>query len=261
MRFAIAALIIGAGLSSAQSVSSTCKSALLSIMASPDAQCLNPSALLSLATSSSNSSLIGPMTNWLQGVCSQAPCTNDSLSAVVTNVTSGCSSDLATIGLTESNPSELITLVEQFYPAVRQVACLKDNSANQLCIPELLTDIQASAGTISLTTIIRIVSDFVSGSSSLPQNVTCSNCVKQGLNIVQTDLPGLIPSSVSSDLSSTCGSAFTNGATPTDISESASTGGTSASKSGATSLFSVSSFVAVVVSTLIAMSSAFAVLA
>jgi len=260
MRFAIAALIIGAGLSSAQSISNTCQSALLSIIASPDAQCLNPSALLSLATSSSNSSLIGPMTNWLQGLCSQAPCTNSSISAVVTNVTSGCSSDLASFGLTESNPSELITLVEQFYPALRQVGCLKDNSANQLCVPELLTDIQASVGTISLSTIIRIIPDFITGNSSLPQNVTCSNCVKQGFNIIQTDFPSLLPASASSDLSSTCGSAFTNGATPTDISESASTG-TSASKSGATSLFSVSSFVAVVVSTLIAMSSAFAVLA
>ncbi|KIM92031.1 hypothetical protein PILCRDRAFT_57602, partial [Piloderma croceum F 1598] len=126
MLFAIAALFVGAGLTSAQSISTGCKTTLLNLVASPDAACLDPSALISLATQSSNTSIISPVNNWLQGLCPLAPCTNSSLSAIVTNVTSGCSSDLSSLGLTTSNPSDIVSAVQAAYPTVRQVICLKE---------------------------------------------------------------------------------------------------------------------------------------
>jgi hypothetical protein len=264
MRSSIAAaLFFGAGLSSAQTISSGCRQTLLNMLGSPAAQCLNPSALLSLATASPNASVISPVDNWLTGLCAQAPCTNSSLSAVVTNITSGCSTELSSFGVSISNPSQIINIVEEAYPTIRQAACLKDNSASKLCATELLTDIQASVGTLSITSLVQIIPNLLSGSASIPQTVTCSDCVKQTYNVVQQNFPGLLGSGASSALGTACGSAFTNGATPTEISQSASTAspGTNSKASTATSLLSASSFVAVVVSTLIAVSSAFVVLA
>jgi len=256
-----AALLFGAGLSSAQTISSGCRQTLLNMLGSPDAQCLNPSALLSLATNSGSSSIISPIDNWLTGLCAQAPCTNSSLSAVVTNVTSGCSTDLSSLGLSMGNPSQIITIVQEAYPTVRQAACLKDNSARELCATELLTDIQTTFGTLSIANIIQIIPNIFSGNASIPQNVTCSDCVKQTFNVVQQNFPGLLDSGASSALGTACGSAFTNGATPTEISQAASTASPGSKASSATSLLSASSFVVVAVSTLIAVSSAFVVFA
>lgn len=82
MRFTTFTLIAGAGLISAQSsvvpgyhlslsetdrnkinhrISSGCKTALSNVLASPDAACLNPSALVSLVTGGTNSSIVGPI--------------------------------------------------------------------------------------------------------------------------------------------------------------------------------------------------------
>ena len=83
---------------------------------------------------------------------------------------------------------------------------LDSTKANELCITELLTDIQDSAGTLSINNLLQIIPNLFSGGSNIPQNVTCSDCVKQAYNIVNKDYPGLIPSS---SLNSTCGSSFT----------------------------------------------------
>jgi hypothetical protein len=92
---------------------------------------------------------------------------------------------------------------------LRKHANLFDSTkANELCVTELLTDIQDSVGTLSVGNIVQIVTNLVSGGSNIPQNVTCSDCVKESLNIINKDYPGLIPNSTSS-LSSTCGSNFT----------------------------------------------------
>lgn len=233
------------------------------MLSSPDAQCLNPSALLSLVTGSSNSSIISPINNWLQGLCPQAPCSNGSLAQVVTNLTSGCSAELSNSGIATTSSSQLTTIVQQAYPAVRQVICLRNTTANDLCVTELLTDIQSAVGTnITSGNLIQVFTNLLVG-SKIPPSIACSDCVKESYNIINQDFPALLNGSTSSAISSTCGTAFINGATPTDISESASTAsaGSNASKSGAAPLFSVNSIVGVAVSTLVILSSGFAVLA
>jgi len=267
MRSAIAiTLLFGAGISFAQpAVSSGCQQSLLNVLGSPAAQCLNPSALLSLVTTSSSSSVIGPLDNWLKGLCQQAPCTNSTLSAVATNLTSGCSAELSSLSISVTDPTQLVLTVQEAYPAIRQVVCLKDNSAGELCTTEFLTDLQTSLGTLSISSIGQIIPKIISGSDAIPQNVTCSDCSKQAFNIVQQSFPDLLSNSgVSSSIGTACGSAFTNGATPTEVSQSASTaspGTNLKASSGTVSQLSAGSFVAIVVSTLVAVSSAFVVLA
>jgi hypothetical protein len=81
-------------------------------------------------------------------------------------------------------------------------------SANQLCVTELLTNVQSSVGTLSVANIMQIIPNIATGSSTIPKNVTCSDCVKQAYNIVNKDFPGAIPTQVTSDFSSACGSSF-----------------------------------------------------
>lgn len=109
-----------------RSISSQCQSALLTIAGSPDAQCLNPTGLIPLLTTSSNTSLVTPFTSWLQGACAQDPCTNSSLSAIVTNITTGCGNDLAGLGFSNDSVPELIAGIQEGYPTVRSIACLKE---------------------------------------------------------------------------------------------------------------------------------------
>lgn len=86
---------------------------------------------------------------------------------------------------------------------------IDSTSANQLCVTELLTNIQSAVGTLSIANIVQIIPNIASGSATIPKNVTCSDCVKQAYNIVNKDFPGSIPSQAASELSSACGSSFT----------------------------------------------------
>ncbi|KAG8213637.1 hypothetical protein J3R82DRAFT_10326 [Butyriboletus roseoflavus] len=256
MFFRPALLIAGAGLAVAQSISSQCSSALTSVATSSQAACLDLLLLAPLATSNTNTSIIPTVNNWLTGMCSQAPCTNATLQSIVTSVVSGCSSDLASLGLSTSDPTSLAMTVEAAYPAVRQIACLKDTSANTLCATEQLTEIQSSTTTLSINNIVGMATMAMTGKTmSIPQNVTCSNCSKAAYTILAKDFPTLLTNEQAT-FQSECGSSFTDGQMPSNIQEAASN---STSTGGAASL-SVSSL-NVGVAMLIAVSSAFVVFA
>jgi len=228
--FAVLAAALGA---SAQSLSSQCTSALAQIATNPSSACLSPSSLLPLITSAGNSSLVSGVDSWLTNVCGVAPCSNDTLAAIVTNVTAGCSSDLSAFGFTSGNSATLVSTVQQFYPTVRNVACLKDGST--LCVTETLTNLQNAVGNLTATSIAGLIA---TGNATLPSNVTCSNCVKAGYNTVNSAFPGLLGSS-NSTLQSQCGSSFTDGSAPAGIVESAtnsSSSGSSPPSSGAVAI-------------------------
>jgi len=257
MLFRPALLIAGAGLAVAQSISSQCSSALLAVVASPDATCLDLSLLAPLATSDPNTSVIPTVNDWLTGMCSQGPCSNATLQAVVANITTGCSSDLASLGLSTNDPTTLATTVEAAYPTVRQVACLKDTSANTLCVTEVLTDIQSSTTTLSINGIASLITQAMSGTTiDLPQNTTCSNCSKAAYTIVAQGYPTL-QTTDEATIQSECGASFTDGQMPSDIQETASNSTTSTGGAASLSIGSLNVGVAM----LVAVSSAFVIFA
>ncbi|KIJ67652.1 hypothetical protein HYDPIDRAFT_38135 [Hydnomerulius pinastri MD-312] len=262
MLFKPALLLAGAGLAAAQSlsgISSQCTSALTSVAGSPDATCLNPSALVSLAVSSSSSSIIPTVNSWLTGLCAAGPCSNATLQAVVTNVTTGCSAELQSLGLATTDPTALVTAVETAYPTVRQVVCLKDTSTSTLCVPELLTDIQSSTTTLSINNIVGLITQLMSGQNiSIPQNVSCSSCSKAAYTLVAQGFPSLV-SGDQSAVQSECGASFTDGQMPSGIEETASNTTTTTTTGGAAAL-SVSSL-NVGAAMLVAVSSAFTIFA
>lgn len=111
------------------SLSSQCQDTLAALVTSSDASCLNAQALVGLIASSSssaNTSIVSPINTWATGLCSRAACSNDTLATVVSNVTSGCSSDLESLGLSNIDSGELTQLVQTAYPSVRQILCLAE---------------------------------------------------------------------------------------------------------------------------------------
>ncbi|KAF9565527.1 hypothetical protein CPC08DRAFT_747823 [Agrocybe pediades] len=198
---------------SAQSLSSGCVSAIAGIAGNSDAACLNIGALVPLFTADANTSIVAPINNWVTGICSSAPCSNDTIAAVVKSVTDGCSTDLSAFGFNSGLTGSITTLIQQYYPTARKVACLKDGNDN--CITKSLTDLQSVLGPLTLSSLMTI------NTENLPVNMTCTDCTKAAYNVIKTDVPSLV-SDAAPSLQSQCGASFTDGNTPSDITQSAS---------------------------------------
>jgi len=242
MKFTSAVVLAGAGYVSAQSLSSQCQSTLTTLATSSEASCLNLVGLIPLATANSSStSIISPINSWLSGVCSTGACTNQTLSDVVTNITSGCSSDLQSLGLSTSNAQAIIPYVQEAYPIVRQIACLQDTSTSQNCVTETLYGVQNATTTLSLTNIVGLVSQLSSGKvPDIPKNVTCSDCAHAAYTVASTSaLASYFASDTNSSISSYCGSDFTNGQMPSDVKETASDSTSTTGSSGSGSAIGV----------------------
>lgn len=104
-------------------VSAQCQSTLIAVAASPQSDCLNPSGLLQVFLKGTTGSVVTPVDTWLKGLCARGPCSNENIALIVTNVTSGCATDL---GLGNSTPGSLTPLVQQIYPTVRKAVCLAE---------------------------------------------------------------------------------------------------------------------------------------
>ncbi|EJF57611.1 hypothetical protein DICSQDRAFT_91869 [Dichomitus squalens LYAD-421 SS1] len=255
---------------SAQSISSQCQATLAGIVSSSDASCLNAQNLVGLVLSSgSNASIVPTLNTWLTGLCAKPACSNDTLSTIVQNVTSGCQSDLNSLGLSGIDASQLSALVQTAYPTVRSALCLADSKQNnQLCVIEYLDSVQPYTGNLTLANIEAIGSNLADSSSapSIPANVTCTDCVKGVYSVLNSGLGSFLPSTIGSSLQSTCGASFTDGSTPSDVAQLAS-GASSASSSttvtpnGAVPALSFAPIVGVAASVLVAAVSALFVLA
>ncbi|KAK7472753.1 hypothetical protein VKT23_000863 [Stygiomarasmius scandens] len=217
--FTVLSIAVGASFAAAQSLSDQCTSTLVQAAANPDVStCLSPGTLLPLVTGSQNNSVIDPINNWLNSMCSAPACSNDTLSAFVQNVTAGCSTELSAMGISSDDANSIIPTIQAAYPTVRKVACLQDG--NTKCVTQTLTNIQDMVGTLSISNVGNIGANIAS--SDVPSNVTCTDCIKEAYNIINEDFPSLV-SDAQSDLQSQCGSDFTDGQSPSGISESAST--------------------------------------
>jgi len=253
--FAVAGLALGMTVSAQTGISSQCMTGLAQIATNSTSACLSPSSLLSFATVSANTSVIDPINTWLSNVCSIPACSNSTIAAVVTNLTTACSAELSAFGFTSNDTATLISTVQEAYPTVRDVACLKDGSTN--CVTETLTNVQSVIGTLSLTNLEALM---VSTNISLPSNVTCTNCTKAAYNTINTGFPGLLDSE-NSTLQSKCGSSFTDGSTPSGITESADNSTTSSgSNNSAPELISKNTLLGVIASVFLVIGSAFAML-
>jgi hypothetical protein len=117
--------------------------------------------------------------------------------------------------------------VQQYYPVVREIVCLKEyvflgarvptaessginifpsNNASQLCLIEELYNVQNATGTLTTDDIFS--PQLIVPILTLPQNVTCNNCTKEAYNIINTKYPQDITSHTNSTISNQCGADF-----------------------------------------------------
>lgn len=111
------------------SLSSGCKSALQQLSADADAKaCFDPAPLVSMITDPNfvNISIVDPISTWLTSLCGLGSCSNATLSAIVTNVTTGCSSELSSFGYDSNTAASVIALLQQGYPVARKLVCLQE---------------------------------------------------------------------------------------------------------------------------------------
>ncbi|KAF8507456.1 hypothetical protein BU17DRAFT_100476 [Hysterangium stoloniferum] len=207
---------------SSTGLSSVCQSTLLDISSNPEASlCLNTPGLAAILTLQPNSSAIPALNTWLEGVCAADPCSNSTINAIVSNVTSGCQSDIANTNVSQGVLQSIIQQLPLFYPTVRSIACLKTASNDTLCATSTLLDVQQFEGVpITIDSAMNVISQLVnaSQSSQLPASLTCTGCTQAAFETFQTDQAMLAANpTVQSVISSQCGSGFLNGSQSSDV--------------------------------------------
>jgi len=227
---------VGGAIAQLSNVSSGCKSAVLAVAASPEASCLNPGGLVQVFLQGASNSIVNPVDSWLKGLCALGPCSNDNLSVVVTNVTTGCATELASV-LGNTEPAAFTAIVQQAYPTVRKGVCLADSSkSNQLCVTQTLSSIETVTGSLTIEKVHQILSELASGQASSLNGVNfCTPCVKQIYNVAKTDFPTIFgQGDISTSVQADCGASFVDGASDPNIVQTASNGPASGNNSGNT---------------------------
>jgi len=185
--------------------SSQCVTALTNIAGNNDAnQCLALSTLIQAVKSNPSASIVGPVNTWLGNMCNATACSNTTIAAVVTNLTAGCSAEF---NISSSDPN-LIPNVQSLYPTIRKILCLKDGP--NFCVTETLTNVETVTGPLTIANI------SAEPPTSLPSNVSCTDCNKASYNILVKEAPP-IASTVQNALQTVCNSTFFDGSTPSGI--------------------------------------------
>lgn len=232
---------MSSGLESALTgLSSSCQSALPSLLTSSFASCAQVVNLVSIATSSSES-IVTPITNYIDSLCTTTPCSQSDLDTASNIVTSGCSSDIQS---GSAIPVALDDLIKNF-GGVRSLLCTKQTSNNTYCVPEIISAAQNATGSpITLSSLSSLVSGGSTSAAttfldSIPKSVYCNDCgsaiVSEAEKIAQN-----ISSDAASQLKSAaqqqCGSTtFGDGTLPEGISTAGSSGVSSSSSSSSSS--------------------------
>jgi len=209
--------VAGASVPRASPDPSTCASKLSQVLTDPklpSLQCLAPEALNNVVTqaaqNASSAVVIGAIDTWLAGMCGVGFCRPDMVEADEF-ATGTCSGIADVYGGIADNVTAAIKL---YYPAVREMMCLKNSAANNtFCMTQYL----AQAGsTVSLNAANPL--DIIKGLISASFNMGCNECTKAAAQIVTKIAPFN-----DSSLTASCGSDFTAtlNSTPVGITQSA----------------------------------------
>ncbi|RDB26402.1 hypothetical protein Hypma_006878 [Hypsizygus marmoreus] len=212
----VIAALAGFVSASPNSYSIGCMTTLMNIGNNPEvAACLAPSSLLPVLIGAGNGpeSVVSPVDTWLASMCASPACSSDTLTAVINNVTTGCSVEF---GLPQAQQS--LDYVLKNYRTIRKVVCLKDGQTN--CATQTLKNIETLTGTMSLNDD-DVVALATAGREGFPSNVTCTNCMKGAFTIFNQELPGFISKANAKYATDTCGADFADGGIPPGLISSA----------------------------------------
>ena len=220
----VAAAVAGASAQSLTSLSASCQAAAASVLTGPAAECLGVAGLVNVAMTSANQSFITPINNWLSTTCAQPACTNATLDSVISNLTTGCTSDLNAAGVDSSSVQEITAYIKEWYPTGREVACLQDTgNSNAYCVTTTLQAVETWIGQpLSLNTISAI-GPKLAANGDVPKSLICTDCIHAAYSIVRPKLDESNRNSYDNYFSTTCGSSYTDGSAPAAIKQSANT--------------------------------------
>lgn len=213
-------------------LSSSCQGALTGLLTSDFSTCANVLGIANIASASG--SVVTPVNTYIQGICTNAPCTQAALNNASSTIQTGCSSDLSS---GSSIPVALEAIVNN-YGDIRSLLCTKQTANNTYCVTQTLYAVQNTTGTqLTITALEGIFSNSSTSNflDSIPTSVYCTDCghaiVTEALPIVQ-NVSSSDKSTFSKDVSDKCGASFVDGKLPSDISTvSNSSESTSSSKS------------------------------
>lgn len=236
----VVAVAVGAAAQDLSSLSSSCQTVATNILTGPASTCLGINSLISVALTPKNQSIISPIDNWLKSTCPQPACTNATIDSVISNITTGCATDLTQIGVTSDDIQSMKPQIEGFYHIGREIFCLQDTSnANAYCLTTTLQAIQSYINeTLSVNNIATIAPKLSASSSDVPKDLICTPCIDKAYDILKPYLSNSDIQAADSYFSGLCGSSFTSGTAPTNIVQTASTATAASSnaRSGAMSL-------------------------
>jgi len=108
-------------------LSASCTQALKDVDNNPEVQsCLQPDAFVELWQTSPTESIVGPVNTWLSEICATPACSNDLWPTIVQNITTGCAEDIKSQGFTTEDASTGVQYIQEYYPIVRDIMCLKE---------------------------------------------------------------------------------------------------------------------------------------
>ncbi|ESK97040.1 hypothetical protein Moror_6397 [Moniliophthora roreri MCA 2997] len=226
---AFSTILFGASLIPVHSLtlSSSCQASLRGLLESDDAACLNAPALISSVLGAQDDINVPRiMDSYLTSLCSSGSCSDDSLAAVTRNLTSGCSEDLAALEINlEGLQDKIVDVVQQVYPTVREIACLKDNNANQFCATQTLDNLSKVIGGLNFDDLsfLDLFADARRLVQSGAQSLACTDCMKEAFTIARSDFPSIV-SQVDDEVSGFCGASFVDGVTPDSVTQTAQPG-------------------------------------
>jgi hypothetical protein len=142
---------------------------------------------------------------------------------VVTNLTDGCSTELSSLGISVSSiQSDVISVAQDVYPTIRQIACLQDDTTNQLCAVGTLNNISSAVGQLNISdiTFLNLFTDAESLFANGVQNIVCSDCMKESFSIAKTNFPSIV-ADAEPEAQALCGASFLDGNLPSTVSQTA----------------------------------------
>ncbi|KAG8736867.1 hypothetical protein FRC12_017403 [Ceratobasidium sp. 428] len=244
----IAGIVLAAAVSGTvaqmSSVSAQCQSAATGLLNGPASQCLAVAGLLTIGTTPKTESIVPNVDSWLSMSCPQPACSISIIDSAVQNITSGCSSEFQ---LTDAMAAGIQNHIDHSYSTGRQVACLKDTSANgAFCTTSFLKALEN--WTDSLLTLQALFDGSIANkiylqSNNAPKSLTCTACIQAAYALMRPKFDSDHQRTWDNFLGQQCGSSFISSSFPLTIVQGANMNSPEQnSKNSALSLSSLSGF-------------------
>jgi len=215
--------IPGAGSSPASlaaGLSTGCQTAAGGLLSTEFSSCANVIGLVQII--SAQGGILEPLNNWINGICSSTPCSNETLTSTASSINSGCSDDVKKGVPTAISLSNVITN----YNAIRNMLCTQYTSNSTFCVPSVLGNVQTATGkNITLAQVQAIVSGGLSTSlAAVPPATYCNDCghalfTQSKAITVNTGSANVSTASApaSDAAAQACGASFADGKVPSSI--------------------------------------------